>query len=246
MSGCGASASASPTSTPSITDPRRNRFVYAFWHEDILFGAAQRAKIRVLISQHADGELIARTARHLGKGAVRGSSTRGGTAAILKMVRAPDGTHLGVTPDGPRGPRRRVQMGVVFLASQTGLPLVAFGVGYTGVWRAKSWDRFAIPKPGGLACAVVAPAVVVPPKLNRAQLEEYRQLIEDRMAWASDAAERWANSGGDRRRARSYPASGKLTRKSAPSSGRESISSVARWCSSTTATNDRPRPMPAL
>ncbi|MFO0808109.1 MAG: lysophospholipid acyltransferase family protein [Gemmataceae bacterium] len=176
-------------------DPRQRRFVYAFWHEDILFAAIQRAKIRVLISQHADGELIAQTAHHLGKGAVRGSSTRGGTGAILEMVRGTEGAHLGVTPDGPRGPRRRVQMGVVFLASQTGLPLVGFGVGYTRAGRAKSWDRFAIPWPGSAACAVVAPAVVVPRKLNRAQLEEYRQLIEDRLTWASEEAERWATTG---------------------------------------------------
>src|SRR5262245_53665509 len=63
-------------------DPRRRRVLYAFWHEDILLSMTRRAKIRVLISQHADGELIARTAAHLGKGAVRGSTTRGGSAAV--------------------------------------------------------------------------------------------------------------------------------------------------------------------
>ena len=110
---------------PHPSHPRRGRVIYAFWHEDVLFGVVQKAKIRVLVSQHSDGDLIARTANHLGRGAVRGSSTRGGSAAILEMVKRSDGYQLGVTPDGPRGPRRRVQLGVVFLASQTGRPVGA-------------------------------------------------------------------------------------------------------------------------
>ena len=52
-----------------------------------------------------------------------------------------------MTPDGPRGPRRKVQPGAVFLAAQTGLPIVPLGVAYANAWRAKSWDQFAVPKP---------------------------------------------------------------------------------------------------
>jgi lysophospholipid acyltransferase (LPLAT)-like uncharacterized protein len=176
-------------------DPRAERFIYAFWHEDVLFAATLKARIHVLISRHGDGELIARIAAHLGRGAVRGSTSRGGARALREMMRAGRRTHLGVTPDGPRGPRRRVQMGVIFLAAQTGLPVVPFGVGYTRAWRARSWDRFAVPLPGSGVTIAVAPEVRVPPGLPRSQLEAYRRLVEERLNDASDAAERWAAGG---------------------------------------------------
>src|SRR5207249_4152188 len=126
-------------------DPRTERFIYTFWHEHGLFAATLEARIHVLISSHSDGELIARIAGHLGRGSVRGSTTRGGMRALREMVRVARRTHLGVTTDGPQGPRRRVQMGTIFLGALTGLPIVPFGVGYTRAWRARSWDRLAIP-----------------------------------------------------------------------------------------------------
>ena len=117
-------------------DPRRlsatDRFIYIFWHENILlpcylFG---RCHINVLISQHADGELITQVCRHLGYGAVRGSKTRGGIQAMRKMLRNRRRCHVAVMPDGPRGPRRHVEMGVVYLAAKTGMPIIVCGIGY--------------------------------------------------------------------------------------------------------------------
>jgi lysophospholipid acyltransferase (LPLAT)-like uncharacterized protein len=176
-------------------DFRKNRFIYAFWHESILFPAAFPTRIHILISRHADGELIAQVCRFLGFQVARGSSTRGGSAALLELVRCSRRTHLAVTPDGPRGPRRRVQPGVIYLASLTGLPIVAFGVGYSGAWRARSWDHFAVPKPWSMAACVVAPAIHVPPRLERGDVEQFRRLLEDQLRNATLAAERWAQGG---------------------------------------------------
>jgi lysophospholipid acyltransferase (LPLAT)-like uncharacterized protein len=177
------------------TDPRDRRFIYAFWHESILVAATVRTRIHVLISRHADGELIAQVCRFLGLRVARGSSTRGGVEALLELNRHSQRTHLAVTPDGPRGPRRKVQPGVVYLASLTGLPVVVFGVGFSRAWRARSWDRFAVPKPWSTAFCVIAPAVHVPPSLSREALERYRRLIEERLLGATLAAERWAEGG---------------------------------------------------
>src|SRR4029079_16310315 len=68
-------------------DPRLERFIYIFWHEHGLFAATLKARIHVLISRHSDGELIARIAGHLGRGSVRGSTTRGGMRALREMMR---------------------------------------------------------------------------------------------------------------------------------------------------------------
>src|SRR5437870_3302320 len=102
--------------------PRRGRFIYAFWHEHILLATNYGRKSEVLVSKHADGELITQTILRMGMRAVRGSSRRGGIGAVFEMIRRSGRSHLAVTPDGPRGPRRQVQPGIIFLASKTGLP----------------------------------------------------------------------------------------------------------------------------
>ena len=179
-------------SGPHPTDPRVRRCIYAFWHESLLFATRFRTRVHVLVSQHADGELIARVCRHLGFGVVRGSSRRGGGQGLLDMLHKARTSHLAITPDGPRGPRRRVQPGTIFLAAHTGLPVVPFGVGYSRAWRAPSWDSFAVPLPYSTAACVVAPPVCVPGGLDPNGLEHYRRLLEDRLLTATDAAERWA------------------------------------------------------
>src|SRR5262249_33143303 len=112
-------------------DWRRRRFVYSVWHESLLFGVSMRTRLTTLVSQHADGELITQICRRLGLDIVRGSTTRGGGQGMLDLVHASRRTHVVVTPDGPRGPRRRVQPGLVYLASRCGLPIVLGGVGYS-------------------------------------------------------------------------------------------------------------------
>jgi lysophospholipid acyltransferase (LPLAT)-like uncharacterized protein len=177
---------------PQPTDPRRQRFIYAFWHETMLFATQFPTRVHALISQHADGELIAQVCRNLRIGVVRGSSRRGGTEALLALLEVAQKSHLAITPDGPRGPRRRVQPGVIFLAAKTGLPIVPFGVGYAQAWRAPSWDRFAVPYPFTMATCVGAAPIYVPAVLDLQGLEKYRRLLEQRLLVATEDAERWA------------------------------------------------------
>jgi lysophospholipid acyltransferase (LPLAT)-like uncharacterized protein len=177
-------------------DPNRpnfqGRYLYAFWHENILVPAYHygRRDINVLISEHADGQMIAEACRHLGFRVVRGSATRGGARAIRQMYRRSRSAHLAITPDGPRGPRRRVQPGVVYLAALTGLPIVAFGIAFERAWRMRSWDRFAVPCPWSGAVCVTAEPIRVPEDLRKDQLEHYRLVVQNAMDAATEAAER--------------------------------------------------------
>src|SRR5262249_7843995 len=136
--------------TENVSPRRRDlpaRYLYAIWHENILMPVYQysRSNVWVLISQHADGQLLTEMGRHLRLRLVRGSTTRGGVRALRELIRAGGRTHLAITPDGPRGPRRQVQDGLVYLASRTGLQIVPTGFGYEHPWRLRSWDRFAVP-----------------------------------------------------------------------------------------------------
>lgn len=166
-------------------------FIYAFWHENLLLPAPLfgRRDIHVLISQHADGQLISEVAEHLGYRTVRGSSTRGGMSAVRNILALASTSHFVITPDGPRGPRRQVQSGLLYLASRTGLPIVPVGMGYDRPWRAKSWDRFAVPRPFRRAIVLTDRAIAVPADADRDTLEQYRAVVQQQLDSVTAAAE---------------------------------------------------------
>jgi lysophospholipid acyltransferase (LPLAT)-like uncharacterized protein len=170
------------------------RYVYAFWHEGLLAPlATPRPRIKVLISQHTDGEFIAQICERLGIGVIRGSPARGGSQALLNMIRdADDSANLGITPDGPRGPRRELKPGVVMVASQSGLPIVLIGIGFAKAWRFGSWDRFALPVPGSTMVGVISEPIHVPADLDRGGLKHWTQIVEDRLHELTALAEEWA------------------------------------------------------
>lgn len=132
------------------TDPGRH--IFAFWHARILMMGTGLKGCRgyTLISEHRDGGYIADTLHLQGFRTVRGSSSRGGARALLQMVRTfqRENCDFGITPDGPRGPREKVQPGAVQLAKKTGLPIRPVIWATKRQWRiTSSWDHFYIPKP---------------------------------------------------------------------------------------------------
>jgi lysophospholipid acyltransferase (LPLAT)-like uncharacterized protein len=182
--------------TDTVHPRHRNRFIYLGWHEYMLMPILLRGSRRMmaLASTHRDGELIGRTMRHLGWSLVRGSSSCGGIAALFRLLRD-DARHINLTPDGPRGPRRTMALGPIYLASRLGLPILCVGYGYDRPWRGKSWDRFAVPRPFSRGRAIFGPPRRVPPHLNRAEIESYRSWFEDLLNWLTGEAEKWAESG---------------------------------------------------
>lgn len=126
-------------------------FVIAFWHGRLLgmIGIWPRGKpVSMLVSQHRDGQLIARTIAHLGVGSVAGSTTRGGMAGLrglLALLKA--GTSVGITPDGPRGPRMRAAEGVIGVARLAGVPVIPASFSAASAVTLASWDRFMVPLP---------------------------------------------------------------------------------------------------
>jgi lysophospholipid acyltransferase (LPLAT)-like uncharacterized protein len=172
--------------------------IYIFWHENILIPLHLRGHchLAMLLSQHKDAEILARAANHLGFDCVRGSTYQGGAKAIWELFERGERQHLTITPDGPRGPRRQLAQGPIYLASRLQLPLVPMGFGYDRPWRMNSWDRFAVPRPFSRARAVVGPPILLPPSLSREDLEECRLRVEQLTNDLSTEAEAWAAAGG--------------------------------------------------
>jgi lysophospholipid acyltransferase (LPLAT)-like uncharacterized protein len=171
--------------------------IYIFWHENILAPLYLRGhcQVAMLLSQHNDADILARIAYHFGFDCVRGSTYRGGARAIWELFDRSRRQHLTMTPDGPRGPRRKLAQGPVYLASRLQLPLVVMGFGYDRPWRVRSWDRFAVPRPFSRARAVIGPPLTLPPDLTRAGLEQCRQRVERLLNDFTSEAEAWAASG---------------------------------------------------
>lgn len=177
-----------------FTKKTRNlQVVYAFWHCMMLVPAyvGRSWRIQVLISQHSDGEYIAQVIKWLGFGVVRGSTTRGGMRAAKAMVdKARQGFPLGITPDGPRGPRFVVQPGSIFLSQKTGLPIIPVVVGLSRYWELPSWDRFRVPKPFSRALLMYGDPIHVPPKLTEEEMEHYRLSLENTMKLLAEKADK--------------------------------------------------------
>jgi lysophospholipid acyltransferase (LPLAT)-like uncharacterized protein len=126
------------------------RLILAFWHRHLLLMPyAYRGRgISVLVSQSRDGEMIASTVAHFGIATARGSSSRGGASGLRELLRqGAQGLDLAFTPDGPRGPRGRVQPGVLMAAAATGFPIQPVALAATRARRLRSWDRFVVPLP---------------------------------------------------------------------------------------------------
>jgi lysophospholipid acyltransferase (LPLAT)-like uncharacterized protein len=169
------------------------RVVYAFWHCHILpLALAYRGKnLRVMVSEHRDGEIIARVAQRLGIMAERGSTTRGGAKALRAMVRVkkdPAAGDVAITPDGPRGPARVAQSGAIFIAAKTGFPLVPVGAALGKAWVLSTWDRFQIPKPFARCAVVLGDEIDVPESLSDEGVEELTELLAERLQQAEQAA----------------------------------------------------------
>lgn len=124
--------------------------VFSLWHGELLplLYHHRGEGITVLISEHGDGEIIARIAESLGYRTVRGSTSRGAARALLELAReVEDGHDLAITPDGPRGPAKSVAPGVAVVANRSSAPVIGAAAFATSAWRLKSWDRFLIPRP---------------------------------------------------------------------------------------------------
>jgi len=126
-------------------------FILCFWHGRLMmmpYCWDFSHPIHMMVSYHRDGQFIARTVRNFGIDTVVGSSSRGGAKALRDMIKLlADGTCVGLTPDGPRGPRMRASAGIVSLARLSGVPVVPAAYSISRGWNLKSWDRFLV---GGL------------------------------------------------------------------------------------------------
>ena len=165
--------------------------IWAFWHGHLIFPAfvGRHRGIRILISAHRDGELVARIVNGLGYEVARGSSTRGGIRALKELARTTGEQDLAITPDGPLGPREHAQLGAILLAQLTGRPLMPLGGAAYPKKNFSSWDRFVLPLPFSRATLVFGDPIFVPRKLDAQAREKCRARLEEELNGLTRRAE---------------------------------------------------------
>jgi lysophospholipid acyltransferase (LPLAT)-like uncharacterized protein len=172
-----------------LSQPFPRPVVILVWHNRILAMPVvyrryypKRKGLLVLTSASRDGAYLSEFVRCFGMGAVRGSSSRRGAAALLDLVRSLEaGFDLCVTPDGPRGPRYSLGPGVLLLSERCQVPLMPLLVEYSSFWRFKSWDGFAVPKPFSKVTITSLPLIEIQSSETETAFEEKRKQVETRM-----------------------------------------------------------------
>jgi lysophospholipid acyltransferase (LPLAT)-like uncharacterized protein len=170
------------------------RYILAFWHCQLLplLGRSRWTRpIAVMISQSKDGEIIAGVLALYGVQSARGSSTRGGAAALRELLReARAGKSIVFAPDGPRGPARVVKEGLIYSAQVSGLPIMPVAFAARKKKLLRSWDQMIIPLPFSKSVCVYGTPIVVP---RDGVAEEWRMKVEETLNALSDEAERMVN-----------------------------------------------------
>ncbi|HUK83359.1 MAG TPA: lysophospholipid acyltransferase family protein [Verrucomicrobiae bacterium] len=178
-----------------VNTPQRS-CIFAFWHNRIFlmpylfrkhWSIRHHDKVAVLVSASKDGEKLARVLEKFNLICVRGSSSRRGKEALRELTRlVEDGYDVGITPDGPRGPKYGVQDGVISLAQLTQAPIIP--VSYVVSWKitVNSWDTFMIPLPFSHATLRIGPPLNVSPEADESEREDKRLELESLLKFLSE------------------------------------------------------------
>jgi lysophospholipid acyltransferase (LPLAT)-like uncharacterized protein len=172
---------------------RKQPFVYVLWHGQLLplIWTHRGRNIAIMVSEHRDGEIIARIARAIGFRLVRGSTSRGAARALLSASRELEsGFDVAVTVDGPRGPAGVVTPGALVISQRTSAPMVPTAASASRAWRLRSWDRFMIPKPFARVVVAYGDPIVIHASTPRDAAEHV-----ERVAAAIDQATESAIAG---------------------------------------------------
>lgn len=176
----------------SIIDSRM--FVAGVWHSRILalLYIYRNKNGSCLVSQAKDGEIITRILQKQGYDPVRGSTTRGGREALAQLVRKIKAAQgVVITPDGPQGPRYRVQPGIIALAQKTGVPILPMAYSSKFAKIFSSWDRFFLPLPFSPCYIVYGKPVYVPKDANRETWEQCRITLEKELCRITKQADKY-------------------------------------------------------
>ena len=173
-----------PEGTPYVNPMGKQRFTFSMWHDHIVLAAfsLKTHSLAGLISQHRDGGYLADSVMMAGIRPVRGSTSRGGLEAVRELLSLPE-LHLAMTPDGPRGPRRQMKEGIIYISSRSGRPAVPCALLADRFWSVGGgWTDMIIPKPFSRIVLIAGTPLVIPEETPREELSAWADLLQLEMS----------------------------------------------------------------
>jgi len=172
-------------------------FILCFWHGRLLMmplSWKKEKKINMLISEHPDGQLISKTVKYFGINTIHGSSSKGGTKAIRNIIQSlKSGESVGITPDGPRGPKMKINSAIIKIASLTGYKILPLSCSVKNRFFLNSWDRFLIALPFGKGCFVWGNPIRVKRNISRNEDLKLSNKLEKILLKLTKEADKYCN-----------------------------------------------------
>ncbi len=168
------------------------RFLFSVWHDSAVIAAfgGRHAQTVALTSCHRDGSFVSSVVGCKGVGIVRGSTGRTGGRAARRLVEVANTHDIVITPDGPRGPCRKMSRGIVYLASKTGNPIIPTAFACSNAWQIPgSWTTQFIPKPFSQVALLAGDPISVPSVLSASGIEPFREQVQLAMDALQDRAD---------------------------------------------------------
>ena len=176
---------------------KNEAFILCFWHGRLLMMPLswnKEKKINVLISTHSDGQLLSKTVKHFNIETITGSSSKGGSEAIRNIIKSlKSGISIGMTPDGPRGPRMKVNSAIIKIASLTGHKIVPLSYSVKKKFFLNSWDKFLIALPFGKGCFIWGKPIKIKKNISTNEDLKLSKRLENNLLKLTKKADRYCN-----------------------------------------------------
>lgn len=172
--------------------PELSPVIYAIWHgwQYGLLGIPDRKNLSLLVSKSIDGEIISRISKNLGFSLIRGSQGRGGTEALIRIIRTlRGGGNIAYTVDGPRGPIHEVKGGIIKISQMAKVPIVPLAPAVNWKITAKSWDQYKVPLLFAKIVNVFGDPIYIPKDITESEEEHFRSYLESKLFELRDQAE---------------------------------------------------------
>ncbi|MCP4481979.1 MAG: lysophospholipid acyltransferase family protein [bacterium] len=143
--------------------------IFVFWHgkQFILVNSHAYRSICIMTSLSSDGDLQSKILKKLGYIIVRGSSSRGGAKALVKLIKKIyQGHDIAFAADGPHGPIYELKPGPIFLAAKTSAVILPVATGAKNKWILDNWDKYLIPKPFTKTYIKYGDPIIIPHDFN--------------------------------------------------------------------------------
>jgi len=176
---------------------KNEAFILCFWHGRLLMMPLswnKEKKINVLISAHSDGQLLSKTVKHFNIETITGSSSKGGSEAIRNIIKSlKSGISIGMTPDGPRGPRMKVNSAIIKIASLTGHKIVPLSYSVKKKFFLNSWDKFLVALPFGKGCFIWGKPIKIKKNISTNEDLKLSKKLENNLLKLTKKADRYCN-----------------------------------------------------